>query len=213
MLKCRKYRSSIFRAFLNGIFLTGKKSDMKSSLTLLYKICLIAGFMACNPSTPKEGPDKKFLDPSSVDSTVKPGDNFYLYVNGKWIKNHEIPVSQNGIGGFTDLYYSTQDTLHKILDSLSGLKLVSGTIAQKVGDFYASGMDSLTINRRGFEPLKPWLEKISAIRDAAGVMNYAAGAQEMISILYAAGVGPGRQKQQQKCCPVFPGRPGSSKQG
>jgi putative endopeptidase len=125
-----------------------------------------------------------------VDSTIKPGDNFYLYVNGKWIKNHEIPVSQNGIGGFTDLYYSTQDTLHKILDSLSGLKLVSGTIEQKVGDFYASGMDSLTINRRGFEPLKPWLEKVSAIRDAAGVMSYAAGAQEMMNILYTAGVGP-----------------------
>src|SRR5664279_5657145 len=100
---------------------------MKPSLALLFKICMIAGFIACNSSSPKQGTDKKFLDLASMDSTVKPGDNFYLYVNGKWIKNHAIPFSQSGIGGFTDLYFSTQDTLHKILDSLSKLNLVSGT--------------------------------------------------------------------------------------
>ena len=163
---------------------------MKWYIALLCKICLIAGFLACNPSTPKEQSGKKFLDPSGLDSTVKPGDNFYLYVNGKWIKSHEIPVSQSGIGGFTDLYYSTLDTLHKILDSLSNSKLVPGTIAQKVGDFYTSGMDTDAINRRGFEPLKPWLAKISAIRDAAGVMNYVSGTHEYFHILYSAGVGP-----------------------
>lgn len=146
--------------------------------------------MACNYSSPKEAGSGKFLDPASVDSTVKPGDNFYLYVNGKWIKNHKIPVSQSGIGGFTDLYYATLDTLHKILDSLSKSKVVPGTIAQKVGDFYASGMDTDAINRRGFKPLKPWLAKISAIRDAAGVVNYIAGTHEFFHILYSAGVGP-----------------------
>ena len=134
-------------------------------------VCLMAGFMGCRQTESGNIPDKKFLDLASMDSTVKPGDNFYLFVNGKWINKTEIPASQYGVGGFIDLYYQTQDMLHLLLDSLSRLERVPGTIEQKVGDYYASGMDSLTI-KRGFEPLKPWLEKISAIRDAAGVMHF-----------------------------------------
>ena len=108
--------------------------------------------MACNHTDTGNAGDKKFLDLASIDSSVKPGDNFYLYVNGKWIDKTKIPASQSGIGGFTDLYYQTQDVLHHLLDSLSKATLVAGSIEQKVGDYYASGMDSITIDKRGLNP-------------------------------------------------------------
>ena len=147
--------------------------------------------MSCNHSDTGNAGDKKFLDLASIDSTVKPGDNFYQYVNGKWINRTKIPASQSGIGGFTDLYYQTQDVLHHLLDSLSKATLVAGSIEQKVGDYYASGMDSITIDKRGFEPLKPYLSKITGITNSSGIMEFQTELQkEELSTFFNMNIGP-----------------------
>src|ERR1700709_2463378 len=71
------------------------------------------------------GPDRsasaagKFIDTSAMDLSVKPGDNFYLYMNGKWIDKTKILPTQFGAGGFIDLYYRAQDRLHSRLNNLS----------------------------------------------------------------------------------------------
>jgi putative endopeptidase len=147
--------------------------------------------IACNHTESSSASGKKFIDRTAMDSSVKPGDNFYLFVNGNWLKNAKIPPSQSSVGGFTDLYYETQDKLHRLLDSLSKASHVPGTIEQKVGDYYASGMDSVTIDRLGYEPLKPYLAKIAAINNAAGVLQYVAEMQKLnFNILFNMGVGP-----------------------
>jgi len=160
----------------------------------LYFFCISLGilvFTACKHSEQGQVSDKKFLDLASIDSSVKPADNFYLYVNGKWISKTNIPASQSGVGGFTDLYYQTQDVLHHLLDSLSKANPAPGSIEQKVGDFYASGMDSTTIDKRGYDPLKPYLEKISAIRNPAGIMQYTADLEkQQLNNLFAMHIGP-----------------------
>jgi putative endopeptidase len=126
-----------------------------------------------------------------MDSSVKPGDNFYLYVNGNWIKNTKIPPTQSGVGGFTDLYYTTQDVLHHLLDSLSKANHDAGSIEQKVGDYYASGMDSSTIDKRGYDALKSYLAKISSITNPSGIMQYVAGLQkENSNILFLINIAP-----------------------
>jgi putative endopeptidase len=61
----------------------------------------------------------------------------------------------------------------KYLDSVSKLNAQAGSIEQKVGDFYASGMDSAMIEKRGYDPVKPYLEKIDSIKDAKGIMQFA----------------------------------------
>jgi putative endopeptidase len=164
---------------------------MRKNFHLLNLCSVLAVLIACNQAGPKTGPKKKFLDLASMDSAVRPGDNFYLYVNGKWIKNAVIPPTQSDVGGFTDLFYKTQDVLHQLLDSLSKANHVPGSIEQKVGDYYASGMDSATIDQLGYEPLKPYLAKISGIRHASEVMQYVSTLQkENANILFSLNIGP-----------------------
>jgi putative endopeptidase len=151
----------------------------------------ILAFSSCNHTDIGKVDSKRFLDLASIDSSVKAGDNFYLYVNGKWVSKTKIPASQSGVGGFTDLYYQTQDVLHHLLDSLSNAKLVPGSIEQKVGDYYASGMDSATVNNRGYEPLKPYLAKISSLTNPTSIMQFEAELQtQELGGLFNMNIGP-----------------------
>ena len=84
----------------------------------------------------------------------------------------------------------TKDHIHAILDSAAKGGFAAGSIEQKVGDFYASGMDSVTIDKLGYEPLKPTLQQIDAIKDAKGVIQFVA--QQTVegnNILIAVGIG------------------------
>ncbi len=145
---------------------------MRILTSLLFGLCLLKMSAYCQQAE-QTATDKKARELFNVDSSAKPGDNFYLYVNGKWINKVVIPPSEGGVGVLGDLYNSTQDNLHSLLDSLSGTNQVKGTIEQKVGDLYASGMDTVTIEKRGYEPLKPYLEKIAAIQSVPDILKFA----------------------------------------
>lgn len=109
---------------------------------------------------------------TGIDSTLQPGDNFFRYVNGKWYDSVPIPASQSGVGAYMFMNYPQRMRLQGILDSISHCKNPSGSTAQKVGDFYASGMDTVTIEKRGYAPIKPLLAKIEAISDIPSLMNF-----------------------------------------
>jgi putative endopeptidase len=113
-----------------------------------------------------------YLSASDNDTTVKPGDDFYMYANGSWIKTAVIPETESSAGGFTDLYLKTQKNLENILKDLAAKDQASGSIEQKVADFYAAGMDSVTIDKRGYEPIKPLLSKIDAIKTSDDILNF-----------------------------------------
>lgn len=120
----------------------------------------------------------KFVQTEYMDPSVKPGDNFYLFVNGKWIKEAEIPPTESEIGSFVDLRNGTRGNLRILLDSISKVEQRKGSIEQKVGDFYASGMDSVTIEKRGYDPVKPYLQQINAFTDAKSIMRFEAQRQK-----------------------------------
>jgi len=69
---------------------------------LLYVAIILAAFSSCNNNKDQE--KQKFVETGYMDSAVKPGDNFYLYVNGKWIDSATIPSTETGIGAFFDIY-------------------------------------------------------------------------------------------------------------
>ncbi|MEJ1237242.1 M13 family metallopeptidase [Chryseolinea sp. T2] len=111
---------------------------------------------------------------SGIDASRKPGDDFFSYVNSIWWDTVKIPGTQSGVGSYSFLNYPQRLRLQAILDSVSSGTHPSGSLEQKVGDFYASGMDTVTINKRGYEPIKPIFARIDAINDVAGVMKFVA---------------------------------------
>lgn len=136
---------------------------------------MAAGFLgACNH--PEVTGTRSFVDVSGLDPAVKPGDNFFRYVNGRWYDTATIAADQTGVGSYSFMNIPQKQLLQHILDSVSKTQLPPGTIEQKVGDFYASGMDTTTIDGRGYEPIKPVLTRIDAINDVPSLVKFAATA-------------------------------------
>jgi putative endopeptidase len=135
--------------------------------------------------------EKKFIEITGIDNTVRPGDNFYRYVNGKWYDSISIPATQAGVGAYMFMNYPQRMRLQQILDSVSRGKYAAGSIEQMVGDFYASGMDTATIDKRGYDPIKPKLAKIEAINNIPSLMSFVANEIKLNnSSIMTFGVGP-----------------------
>src|ERR1700761_128484 len=117
---------------------------------------------------------RKFVDVAGIDSLTKPGDNFFRFVNGKWYDTAKIASDQSGVGSYIFMNIPQKQLLQNILDSVSKSKNTMGSVEQKVGDFYNSGMDVATINKRGYEPIKPILTRIDAITDVPSMMKFVA---------------------------------------
>ena len=135
-------------------------------------LCLVSGLLcACNkPASPK----KTFVDVAGIDASIKPGDDFFRYVNGRWYDTARIADDQTGVGSYMFMNIPQKQLLQNILDSISKTEHSPGSIDQKVGDFYASGMDTTTVNQRGYEPIKPVLARIDAINDVPALVKFAA---------------------------------------
>ena len=142
---------------------------------------------ACHQGQKKENKKEamtKAIDPANMDPSVKPGDNFYLYVNGGWIKSHPIPPEYSQYGAFTVLYENNQKELKALVDEISKKKDVKpGSIEQKIRDFYNSGMDTTGIEKQGIKPILPELKKIDAIANRQQV-------QKVLAHLHTIGVHP-----------------------
>ncbi len=133
----------------------------------------------------------KFIETSYMDSSVKPGDNFFLFVNGNWIKNAVIPPTETRIGSFLDVYNRTKDNLKSILDSVSTVPQAAGSLEQKVGDFYASGMDTVTIEKLGYSPVKPFLAQVNEVTDVKSLLKLEAKMHTLgYSYIVGFGIGP-----------------------
>ncbi|AKD53565.1 M13 family metallopeptidase [Spirosoma radiotolerans] len=124
-------------------------------------------------------PTTKRVVLTGIDASKKPGDDFFSYANGIWYDTARIPASQTGVGSYSFMNYPQRIRMQAILDSISARTNPAGSIEQKVGDFYASGMDTAAINKRGFEPIKPLLARINAVTDAASLLKLVADEQKI----------------------------------
>jgi len=138
----------------------------------LFCLCLTAIFLTVwNYS---DAQTKTFVDVAGLAPEIKPGDNFFRYVNGKWYDTVRIANDQSGVGSYSFLNIPQKQLLQHILDSVSKTKNTMGSVEQKVGDFYASGMDLKTINHRGYEPIKQILGRIDAIKNIPALLKFVA---------------------------------------
>ena len=133
---------------------------------------------------------KKFIDPANMDLSVKPGDNFYLYSNGSWIKNTPIPGSKTRWGSFDALAEESSLALKGLLEDAAKAP-GTNSLMKRVGDYYTSAMDSTVIEKLGYKPIELYLEAITALSSKAQVLSYInyLRAQSISSPLYRIGVG------------------------
>ncbi len=107
-----------------------------------------------------------FFDVKGIDSSIKPGNDFFTFANGTWMKTTVIPDDQSGWGSFYTLYEDNQKALRTIIEDAAKSNATKGSIEQKVGDYYSAGMDTMAIEKKGMEPLKAVLARIDAVKDA-----------------------------------------------
>lgn len=104
-----------------------------------------------------------YLD--NFDTTVKPQDDFFQYVNGTWLKNTEIPADKPSYGAFYMIYEEAEKNLRTIIEESAAMNAKYGTDEQKVGDFYASYLDSALAEKLGLNPLNGELKRIEQVKD------------------------------------------------
>ena len=105
------------------------------------------------------------------DTTVNFSDDYFAYANGGWFKKNPIPASENSNGIFRTIGDTINNQIKQICEKSSKANANKGTNKQKIGDFYASGMDTLQINKLGISPLKREFAKIDSIKNLSGLLN------------------------------------------
>jgi putative endopeptidase len=105
------------------------------------------------------------INPSNMDTSVKPGDDFNQYANGGWMKRTEIPPDRARVGVFTVLADLSNARVSGLIEEAAKANAPAGSNARKIADLYNSFMDEGGIEAKGLAPLRPHLESIAAIRE------------------------------------------------
>ncbi len=157
-------------------FAKAGKTNVKKNVTLfLLGAAAICSLEASAQSGAKNNKKTAFIDKANMDLSVKPGDDFYTYASGTWIKNNPVPAKETRWGSFNLLRDFNINAVKTILaESAANTNAPAGSIEKRVGDFYAASMDSAAIEKLGFTPMKTDLDRINAITDLNGVLNEAA---------------------------------------
>lgn len=143
----------------------------------LLLISLTIPFFSCNNKTAdKKKPD--FLA-SNIDSTVQPGEDFFLFANGKWIKNNPIPNEQSSWGIGNLVIEENLKRLRSISEEAAKKNAAIGSNDQKIGDFWTVAMDTVKLEKDGLRPISHLLDRINSISDVASLIKTVAGLKKI----------------------------------
>ncbi|RYY63322.1 MAG: M13 family peptidase, partial [Chitinophagaceae bacterium] len=131
-----------------------------------------------------------------MDLTVKPGDDFYQYASGNWIKNNPVPAKETRWGSFNQLRDFNINAVKGLVEAAAADQAAaSGSVKKRVGDFYAAAMDSLAIEKLGYTPIQGDLLRIKQLKDLQAVLDYSAFLRSSgtAAPLFGFGVGQDRK--------------------
>ncbi|MCU7552612.1 M13 family metallopeptidase [Chitinophagaceae bacterium LB-8] len=131
----------------------------------------LAGYLAgCNSSNAGPELPKKDVLAANLDTTADLSKDFFLYANGGWIKTNQIPSDQGSWGIGNLVIEENLKRLRTISEKADSAGAPKGSNEQKIGDFWATAMDSAKIEQQGLQPLKPYLDKINNIKDVQSLI-------------------------------------------
>lgn len=145
---------------------------------IFFVITTAVTIAACNNNATTNNPKPDILA-ADIDSTVKPGDDFFDYANGGWIKRNPIPADQSSWGIGNLVIEENLKRLREISEKSAATNAAKGSNDQKIGDFWAMAMDSSKIETDGLKPIQPLLDKLNAVTDIKSLMDIIASFKQL----------------------------------
>jgi len=171
---------------------------------LLYSSAILLILFTVFISSYKKGDtvNSKEINRANFDTTVKPSDNFFQYVNGNWIKNNAVPASEARWGSFNIANDTNVSRVHKILIAAAAEKnKAAGSVQQKAGDYYSMALDSDKLNKDGITPLNDEFARINAITDNNSLWKESARLMTMgTNVMFRFGVGQDDKISSKEVC-------------
>lgn len=136
---------------------------------LLISTAICTSLFACNNANKQTA--KKDMLSEDLDTTVKPGDDFFEYANGGWIKKNPIPSDQSSWGIGQLVNEENLKRLRELNETAAKANAAEGTSDQKIGDFWTTAMDSAGVETNGLKPLQSYFDKINAVTDVKAAIQ------------------------------------------
>ncbi len=132
---------------------------MKKVILLIFLYAFLQSCKLNSNNSPENKKPASDVLAINMDTSIKASDDFFMYANGGWIKSNAIPAeeSQWGIGNL--VIEENYKRLREISEKAAAEKAAKGTTSQKIGDLWATAMDSVKIEQNGLKPLQPWFER------------------------------------------------------
>jgi putative endopeptidase len=141
-------------------------------------------FFSCKTKTTDIPKDVFAAD---IDTTVNPAEDFFMYANGKWIKDNPIPAEESSWGIGYVVNNENQQRLRDLSEAAAKEAGAKGSASQKIGDFWTTAMDSATIEQQGTKYLQPYIDKINSITDIPSFINTVADLDKIgVSALFSS---------------------------
>lgn len=184
---------------------------MKRTIGIYFIPAFLTLLVSCSKEKESSGEKIPGFDITSLDSTFKACDDFDNYINGGWKKKNPIPPTESDWGSFGILDKQNKEVrIKSIIDEITAKKeLAKGSEGQQIGDYYRSFLDTVTIEKRALEPLKPYFDKIDAIKTLA---DYAAvtGELQKVGVSTLLGFGVDADLRNSKVNALYEGQDGLS---
>ena len=142
-------------------------------MTMTIKKIILAGILLGTTLLQAQKKPEPGINLNYMDMSVKPTDDFFKYVNGTWLKNTEIPADRSRWGSFDELRKKTDtDVMAIIKDASKNVNYKSNTDQGKAVNLFKTILDTVGRNKAGITPLKPYLDKINALKNVADLQNF-----------------------------------------